>query len=64
MINLHQSMGPGRDQTPDPWICSQTRYQLPYGALFIGYSDHDKYYIYLRYILRPKKSTKLSTWKT
>ena len=22
MINLHESMGPGRDQTWDPWICS------------------------------------------
>ena len=25
IINLHESMGPGRDQTPDHWICSQTR---------------------------------------
>ena len=25
MINLHKSMGPGRDRTRDPWICSQTR---------------------------------------
>ena len=25
MINLHESMGPGRDRTRDPWICSQTR---------------------------------------
>ena len=24
MINLHQSMGPGRDQTRDPWIWCQT----------------------------------------
>ena len=24
MINLHESMGPGRDRTHDPWICSQT----------------------------------------
>ena len=23
MINLHKSMGPGRDQTRDPWVCSQ-----------------------------------------
>ena len=31
-INLHRSMGPGRDQTCDPWICSQTRicYQTRY----------------------------------
>ena len=21
---IHESMGPGRDQTCDPWICSQT----------------------------------------
>ena len=25
MINLHESMAPGRDRTRDPWICSQTR---------------------------------------
>ena len=25
MIDLHESMGPGRDQTRDPWICTQTR---------------------------------------
>ena len=25
MINLHDCMGPGRDRTRDPWICSQTR---------------------------------------
>ena len=24
MINLHESMGPCRDRTHDPWICSQT----------------------------------------
>ena len=23
MINLHESMGPGRDRTRDPWIYSQ-----------------------------------------
>ena len=38
MINLHESMGPDRDQTRDPWICSQTRicsqthYRLRYAA--------------------------------
>ena len=26
MINLHESTGPGQNQTRDPWICSQTRY--------------------------------------
>ena len=25
MINLHESMGPDRDRTRDPWICNQTR---------------------------------------
>ena len=25
MINLHESMGPGRDRTHEPWICGQTR---------------------------------------
>ena len=24
MINLHESMVPGRDRTRDPWICSPT----------------------------------------
>ena len=38
MINLHESMGPGRDQTRGPCICSQTRiccqtrYRLRYAA--------------------------------
>ena len=41
MINLHESMGPGRDRTRDPWICSQTRiccqthYRLCYGARYL-----------------------------
>ena len=43
MINLHERMGPGRDRTRDPWICSQTRiwyqtrYRLRYAARFAGY---------------------------
>ena len=32
-INLHKSMGPGRDQTHHPWISNQTHYRLCYGAL-------------------------------
>ena len=41
MINLHESMGPGRDRTRDPWICSQTRiccqtrYRLRYAAWWV-----------------------------
>ena len=40
MINLHKSMGPGRDRTRDPWICNQTsiscqtRYRLRYAAWY------------------------------
>ena len=40
MINFHESMGPGRDRTRDPWncsqtrICSQTRYRLRYAARY------------------------------
>ena len=40
MINLHESMGPDRDRTRDPWICSQTRirnqtrYRLRYAARY------------------------------
>ena len=39
-INLHESMGPGQDQTRYPWICSQigicskTRYRLRYAARY------------------------------
>ena len=42
MINLHESMGPGRDRTRDPWICSQlricnqTRYRLHYAARYVS----------------------------
>ena len=43
IINLHESMGPGRDRTRDPWIgsqtsiCCQTRYRLRYAARkFVG----------------------------
>ena len=41
MINLHKSMGPGRDRTHDPWIssqtsiCSQTLYPLHYAARYM-----------------------------
>ena len=33
---LHKSMGPGYDQTHDPWISNRTRYKLPYvpGTLY------------------------------
>ena len=42
MINLHESMGPDRDRTRDPWICSQTRicsqtcYRLRYAARYLN----------------------------
>ena len=42
MIDLHKSMGPGRDDTRDPWICSQrciccqTRYWLRYAGYVVG----------------------------
>ena len=32
MIYLHDGMGPGRDPTGDPSICSQTHYRLCFGA--------------------------------
>ena len=41
MINLHESMGPGRDRIRDPWICNQesiciqTRYLLRHAARLI-----------------------------
>ena len=39
MIDLHKSMGPGRDDTRDPWICSQTRIccQTRYWLRYAGY---------------------------
>ena len=48
MINLHESMGPDRDRTRDPLICSQTRicsqarYRLRYVARLIvfGFQAH------------------------
>ena len=45
MINLHESMGPGRDRIYNPWICSQTRiccqtrYRLRYAARFFPQMD-------------------------
>ena len=41
MINLHESMGPGRDRTRNPWIssqtriCCQTRYRLRCAARYL-----------------------------
>ena len=37
MINLQKSMGPGLDHTRGPWVCSQTRCQMRYGALGLMY---------------------------
>ena len=34
MIDLCESMGPGRDRTNDPCICHQTRYRMCYVARF------------------------------
>ena len=42
MINLHESMGPGRDQTPDPWITIPLSHGMTQGLfdffsfLFVG----------------------------
>ena len=49
MINLHESMGPGRDRTHDPWICSQTRIccQTRYRLRYAARSEHGN--ISLRY---------------
>ena len=46
MINLHESMGPGRDRTRDPLICSQTRiccqtrYRMRYAARYLSILIH------------------------
>ena len=48
MIKLQESMGPGRDRTRDPWICSQTRiccqtrYRLRYAARWTDKYDRGK----------------------
>ena len=53
MINLHESMGPGWDQTRDPWICSQTHicsqtfYWLRYAAGIFLYIYHS-YPLYIQ----------------
>ena len=48
MINLHESMVPGRDRTRDPWICSQTRIcrQTRYRLRYLPYSK-----IYQKFIV-------------
>ena len=60
-INLHRSMGPGRDQTCDPWICSQThiccqtRYRLRYAARLMLrwiWSDFELKILYNYWLLR------------
>ena len=32
LINLHESMGPGWDQTHNPWICNRTRYAAQFSC--------------------------------
>ena len=64
MISLNESMGPGRDQTRDPWICSQTliccqtRYRLRYAARSKISPDLDPrcltLIVFLKYVWRPK----------
>ena len=41
MINLHESMGTGWDQTPNPWICSHTRFRL--GYMVRGYPPNENF---------------------
>ena len=39
-VSLHESMGPNRYQTQEPWIWSQPHYRLRYGARSINiYSE-------------------------
>ena len=55
MINLHESMGLGRDRTRDPWICSQTRiccqtrYRLCYAPGF-SHCDGSSRYMYTQHM--------------
>ena len=47
MINLHKSIGPVRDRTREPWICSQTRiccqtrYRLRCAVRYIKVNSND-----------------------
>ena len=66
MISLHKSMGPGRDRTRDPWICSQTRiccqtrYRLRYAARLERVQKKDtKKGFYSTLFLVPKKNGKM-----
>ena len=43
MINLHESMGPGRYQTNDPWICSQTAICYPTHYRLISLFDRENF---------------------
>ena len=49
MINLHESTGLGRDQSPDTWICSHTRicnqtlYPLGYAAWYTEVRSYAPY---------------------
>ena len=60
MINLHESMGLGRDRTRDPWICSQTHissqahYQLRNMARF--------FYVNYVYVMQNSPWLPLSCW--
>ena len=73
LINLHESMGPGRDRTRDPWICSQlricnqTRYRLHYAARYSDLSiDHTCFEssLYLNNSLRYLHETDINQHKT
>ena len=51
MINLHQSMGPGRDQTRKSWICSQTCYncamRLGLASFELGVNQYSMHILFL-----------------
>ena len=66
MINLHESMGPGRVGARDPWICSQTRicnqtgYRLHYAAQW--HSDSAPERIFQKKLIFKIISRRQKTW--
>ena len=70
MINLHESMGPGRDRTRDPWICSQiricsqTRYRLRYAARSFLHVTHRLDLMYMPTIYYQNRVFKLLCLRT
>ena len=62
MINLHESMGPGRDQTRDPWICKISGFSLNFYHLPRDLANsHDPFLARINKGMKMKAQTKVWT---